>query len=71
MVCWLINFITVSGFKDKVVSLFKTNTPKQTMHGTGMKLSKPTIQKQFEENIINNIKIFLYHKKKIKKLKIE
>ena len=33
------------------------------MHGRGMKLSKPTIQKQFEENIINN--------KKIKKLKIE
>ena len=41
------------------------------MHGRGMKLSEPTIQKQFEENIINNIKIFLYHKKKIKKLKIE
>ena len=32
---WLINFIHepktkgVSGFKDKVISLFKTNTPKQ------------------------------------------
>ena len=43
---WLINDIAkpirkrVSGFKDKIVSLFKTNTPKQTVYGRGKKLSK-------------------------------
>ena len=37
---WLINFIhepktkAVSCFKDKVISLFKTNTPKQKGMGT-------------------------------------
>ena len=46
---WLINYIpapikkSVGGFKDKVVSLFKTNTPKQTVCGTGKKLSKKRI----------------------------
>ena len=36
---WLINYITepmrksVGGFKDKIVSLFKTNKQKQTMFG--------------------------------------
>ena len=34
---WLINYISIpirknaGGFKDKIVSLFKTNTPKQTV----------------------------------------
>ena len=43
---WLINDIAkpirkrASGFKDKIVSLFKTNTPKQTVYGRGKKLSK-------------------------------
>ena len=43
----LINYIlkpirkSVGGFKDKIVSLFKTNTPKQTVYGKGKKLSKP------------------------------
>ena len=43
---WLINYIpkpirkSVGGFEDKIVS-FKTNTPKQTVYGTGKKLSKP------------------------------
>ena len=49
---WLINHIpepiakTVDGFKDKFVNLFKTNTPKQTMCGTGKKLSKPKTLRQ-------------------------
>ena len=44
---WLINFIHepktkgVSGFKDKLISLFKTNTPKQKGMGKKKKLSKP------------------------------
>ena len=45
----------VSGFKDKVVSLFKINTPKQTVHGRGHKLSKKKTtwwtEKQSDENI--------------------
>ena len=44
---WLVNYIPkpirkkVGGFKDKIVSLFKTNAPKQTLHRRGKKLSKP------------------------------
>ena len=44
---WLINYILepfrkgLGGFKDKIVSLFKTNTPKQTVYGAEKKLSKP------------------------------
>ena len=47
---WLINYIpepirkTVGGFKDKIVSLFKTNTSKQTMYERGKILSKPKTQ---------------------------
>ena len=47
---WLINCIpksirkVVEGFKDKIVSLFKTNTPKQTVYTRGKKLSKPKTQ---------------------------
>ena len=43
---WLINYIpepirkSVGGFKDKIVSFFKRNTPKQTAYGRGHKLSK-------------------------------
>ena len=46
----LINYIpkpirkSVGGFKDKIVTLFKTNTPKQTMHGRGKKLNKLNTQ---------------------------
>ena len=40
----------VGGFKDDVGSAFNTSKPKQTMYGWGKKLSKPKIQKQFEEN---------------------
>ena len=44
---WLLNYIpdcarkSVSGFKDKVVRLFKINTPRLTVYGRGKKLSKP------------------------------
>ena len=47
---WLINYIpktirkSVSVLKDKFVSIFKTNTPKQTVYGRGQKLSKPSKQ---------------------------
>ena len=62
---WLINYIpepirkNVGGFKDKIVSLFKTNTPKQTVYGRGKKLSKPKTQ-----NKIRNF--FILKKKKLK-----
>ena len=54
---WLINYIpelirkSVGGFKDKTLSLFKTNAPKQPMYGKGKKQSKPKTQ-----NKINNIR---------------
>ena len=41
---WLINSIPepvtkiVGGFKNKIVSLFNTNTPKQIVYGRGKKL---------------------------------
>ena len=44
---WLIHYIpqpiskSIGGFKDKFVSLFKMNTPKQNVYGRGQKLSKP------------------------------
>ena len=44
---WLINYIpkpirkSGGGFKDKIVSLFKRNAPKQTVYGRGKKVSKP------------------------------
>ena len=66
---WLMNYIPESirkiagGFKDKVVSLFKTNTPKQTLYGRGKKLSKPKTQKQPEENIIKSIRNLFQLKK--------
>ena len=58
---WLINYIaetitkSVEVFKDKIASLFKTNTPKETLYGRGKKLSRPkkqNIKKRFisEEN---------------------
>ena len=44
---WVINYIPelirkiVGGFKDRIASVFKTNTPKQTVYERGKKLSKP------------------------------
>ena len=47
---WLINYIlepirkSVSGFKDKIVSFFRTNTLKQDVYGRRKSLSKPKTQ---------------------------
>ena len=46
---------SVSVLKDRFISLYKTNTPKQTVYGRGKKQSKPrkqNIKKPFisEEN---------------------
>ena len=35
---------SVGGLKNKIVSLFKTNKPKQTLYGRGRKLSRPKTQ---------------------------
>ena len=51
---WLISYIpeptrkSVGSFKDKVLSLFKTNMPKQTVHGRGKKLNKAKTQKNLK-----------------------
>ena len=64
---WLVDYIpepirkSVGGFKDKIVRLFKTSTPKQTVYRRGKKLSKLETQ-----NIRNPFIL-----KKRKKLKIE
>ena len=56
---WLINFIpepirkSESGFKDKVVSLFKINAPKQTLSERGKKLQHST-----ENRILIHGKLF-------------
>ena len=65
----LINFIpeplrkNKNGFKDKVVNLFKANTPKQLAYGRRKKLSKAKTQ-----NEINNIRNPFIIKKKKKKI---
>ena len=76
---WLINYIlelirkTLSGFKDKIVFFFKTNTPvygKQTMYRRRKKLSKPNTQKN-EENINTSIRnLFKIKKNKVIKERI-
>ena len=64
----MINYISkpmrksVGGFKDKVVSLFKTNTHKQGVYGRGKKLIKP------KKKILKSL---LYQKRTKEKLKIE
>ena len=66
---WLTNYISElirkseGGFKDKILTLFKTNTPKRTMYGREKKLSKPKTQ--------NKIRNPLILKQKKRKLKIE
>ena len=48
----LINYIpeptreSAVSFKNEVISLFKTNTTKQTVYGRGKKISKPKTQNQ-------------------------
>ena len=36
---------TADVFKDKIISLFNTNIPKQTVYGRRKKLSKPKAKK--------------------------
>ena len=63
---WLIDYIpspirkSVGGFKDKIASLFETNTPKQPVYGSGKKLRKLKTQPEKKEK-----------KKKKKKIKIK
>ena len=58
----IINYIpepirkSIVSLKDKILSFFKTNTPKQTMDVKGKKLSKPKTQ--------NSKKFFILKKKK-------
>ena len=69
---WLISYIpepirkSIGGFKNKVISLFKRNTPKHAVYGRGKKLNKLKTQKQSEENIINRIKKLSILKKETK-----
>ena len=52
---WLIIYIPESvikipsSFKDKFVSLFNRNTPKQTVYGTVKKLSQPKTQNNLKK----------------------
>ena len=67
---WLFNNISrpitkiVGGFKDRIVSIFNTNTSKQTMYGRGKKLSQPKREEQSEENKINSRNPFILKKEK-------
>ena len=79
----LINYIpeltrkSVAGFKDKIVSLFKTNTPKQTVNGRAKKplektlnIRDPFILKRNKLKIIRDIWT-LFETKEAKKRKKE
>ena len=70
----LINYIpesirkSVGGFEDKIVSLFKTNTPKQTVYVRGKKIRIPKkLSKPKKQNKRNPF----ISEKNLKKLKIE
>ena len=69
---WFINYIPdtirkgAGAFKDKIVSLFETNTPKQAVYERRKILNKSKIQKQSEENITNRIRNLFILKKEIK-----
>ena len=74
---WLINYIPepirkrVGGFKDKIVSLFKTNTPKQFVYGRGNKpketkitnIRNPFILKNKKEIIDRITRDFLWNRR--------
>ena len=63
---WLVNWRKIlGGFKDKVISLFKTNIPKQKVYGRGKKLNKPKTQ-----NKIDSLKPFYTKKEKKRKKNI-
>ena len=54
----------MGGFKDKVVTVFKTNTHTQTVYGRERKLSKRKSQRQSEENIFKNNRNLFYIKRR-------
>ena len=74
---WLINCITesfrksVGAFKDKIISVFKTNTYIPTVYERRKKLNKWKTSKHSEENINNNIRNVIKLIKIKRKLKIE
>ena len=53
---WRFGYTDSGGFKDKVISLFKTNSPKQIVYGKGKKLNKLKSQKRSQESTINSIR---------------
>ena len=64
---WLINYIpepireSLGDFKEKIVSLFKTKTPKQTVYAREKKLCKPKAQ--------NRTPFILKRKKEIEEIR--
>ena len=76
---WLLNNVsspmwkTADGFKNKVLSTFKTNTPeessKQAMYKSGNRPSKIKIHKQCEDNIIKCIRNLFKLKKENETIK--
>ena len=67
--CWLITYISESrrksagGYKDKVISLFKTNTPKKQCLGEERNYTNQKCKKKSEENIINSTRNLFILKK--------
>ena len=59
---WLINYIpepigkSVSGFKDKVISLFKTSAPKQTVYVRAKKLNKSENDYYYKPKRVSNFR---------------
>ena len=57
---WLINYVpepikkSVAGFKDKIVSLFRTNTSEQTVYGRGENLPEEDYYKPERVNKFRN-----------------
>ena len=80
---WLSNFIpepltiSVGGFKDKNVCLFKKNTPKQTIYGRGKKPKTQDIRNHFilkkiKDRIIREVwTLFETEEEKTEKEKLE
>ena len=50
----------VGGFKNKVVSLFNTNAPKETVHGREKYLGKPKPKKNLKKKNTIALEVFLY-----------
>ena len=57
---------SVGGFENKVICIFKTNTPTQTVYGRIKQLNKSKTQKKSEEKITNTIRNLFILKEKEK-----